>query len=167
MKKQDLNLKSLAILGLATGILISAQGVADDTSKKVSSKQEEAVNKKNDKKAKASDKDDFDKAFEKYDGNITYHPFTEEELVRELTPEGKKMFQSLSPEGKELALKVASQTCNGQNECKGFNGCETAEHKCAGKGECKGTGKCAISDKNLAVKLVYDKMKDKRQKAAN
>ncbi len=152
MKKR--NLKSLALTGLAAGLLVSAQGITADKTKQPTTQQKQA-----------SGGDDFDKAFAKYDGNITYHLMTEEELLRELTPEGQKMYKSLSPEGKELARKVASTACNGQNECKGLGGCETEEHSCAGKNKCKGKGKCAQPDKNLAVKLVYDKMKEKREKA--
>jgi hypothetical protein len=43
----------------------------------------------------------------------------------------------------------------------------TYKNSCAGKGSCKGQGKCAISYKNLAVKLVYNKMAAKRAKLQN
>lgn len=96
------------------------------------------------------------------DGNLGYHLMTEDELLLELTENGKRIYNSLDAKGKELALKVASGRCDHTNECAGLNSCQTDNNDCAGKGECKGTGKCAIADKNLAVKLVYEKMAKKR-----
>lgn len=87
---------------------------------------------------------------------------TEEELLEELSAEGKKQYQGLSPSGKALARKMASQTCNGNNYCKGQNACETETNKCAGKGKCKGMSKCAFGDKNLAVKIAAQIMAEKR-----
>lgn len=94
--------------------------------------------------------------------NLGYHLMTEDELLLELNDNGVKLYKSLSPEGKTLALQVASQRCNGTNSCAGLNACETPSNSCAGKGSCKGTSKCAVADKNLAVKLVADKMAKKR-----
>ncbi len=95
-------------------------------------------------------------------GNRGYHLMTEDELLIELNTEGARLYKSLSPEGKELARKVASQRCNGTNACKGLNACKTEAHACAGKGNCKMSSKCGFSDKNLAVKLVAEKMAKKR-----
>jgi hypothetical protein len=94
--------------------------------------------------------------------NVGWHLYSEDELKLELNDEGVKMFNSLSPEGKKLALQVASARCQGTNECKGLNSCQTDKNSCMGIGDCKGTGKCAIADKNLAVKLVRDKMAKER-----
>ncbi len=99
--------------------------------------------------------------------NTSYHLLTEDELLLQLNDEGIKQYNSLSPEGKKLALKVASAMCQGTNECKGLNACKTDQNDCAGKGKCKGQGKCSISDKNLAVKLVAKKMAEKRAGAAS
>lgn len=100
------------------------------------------------------------------DQNIGYHLLTEDELLMELNSDGVKMYNSLTPEGKALARQVASARCQNTNACKGLNACQTPRNSCAGKGSCKGTGACAIADKNLAVKLVYDKMmKEKRLRA--
>jgi hypothetical protein len=99
------------------------------------------------------------------DSNIGYHVFTEDELLLELNDEGTKMYNSLSPEGKQMALSEASMRCAKTNLCKGLNACANEKNDCAGKGSCKGQGKCAISDKNLAVKLVYQKMNAKRSQA--
>jgi hypothetical protein len=99
------------------------------------------------------------------DGNLGYHMMTEQELMLELNPEGVRMYKSLSPEGKALALQVASMRCNASNSCRGLNACKTDKNDCAGQGQCKGQGKCAIADKNLAVKLVYKKMQEKRSNA--
>jgi hypothetical protein len=101
----------------------------------------------------------------KNDGNLGYHLMTEDELLLELNQEGTALYQSLSPEGKKLALLVASARCNQTNECAGLNACATDSNSCAGKGSCKGEGKCAIADKNLAVKLVSQKMAKKRGEA--
>lgn len=92
------------------------------------------------------------------EGNMNYHLLTEEELLRELNEDGVKMYRSLNAEGKALALKVASGMCRGSNQCAGLNACKSSTNPCAGKGDCAGKGICSISDKNLAVKLVYDKM---------
>lgn len=97
------------------------------------------------------------------DGNMNYKLMTEEELLLELNDEGLRMYKSLNAEGKALALKVASGMCGGTNQCQGFNACKSEHNACAGKGDCAGKGICAFSDKNLAVKVVYDKMAQKRQ----
>lgn len=98
-------------------------------------------------------------------GNMGYHLMTEEELLLELNDEGYKLYMSLTPEGKALAREVASTRCNGSNACKGLNACATDKNKCLGQGACKGQGKCAMSDKNLAVKVVAKKMAAERNKA--
>lgn len=137
MKKRSF--KTLALLGLSSGLLIVNGADAVDI--------------------KSNTKSDADDANA---GNLGYHLMTEDELLLELNDEGLKMYQSLSPEGKLLARKVASSRCNGANECKGLNACKTDKNECAGKGDCKGKGKCALADKNLAVKLVAQKMAAKR-----
>lgn len=96
--------------------------------------------------------------YEEDNGNIGFHILSEEELLLQLSEKGEKLYMSLSDSGKELARKVASQRCNGTNECKGLNACKTEEHACAGHGACKGLSKCGFSDKNLAVKVVWRKM---------
>ncbi len=145
MKKRDM--KKIALIGLSTGFLISSQlhGAVVEKAKD----------------AKESATDDYN------DGNMGYHLMTEDELLLELNPEGAKLYKSLDPKGKELVRFVASQRCNGTNACKGLNACQTDKNACLGKGACKGQGKCAISDKNLAVKVVADKLKmaDKRNNA--
>jgi hypothetical protein len=134
MKKQDL--KKLALIGISAGIVLSkgplSAAVSDDTLKKNN------------------------------ESNMNYHLMTEDELLLELTPEGEKLYHSLDAEGKKLALAVASQYCNGTNICRGLNACKTDDNECAGKGACKGKSKCAFSSKDLAVKVVADKMKAKR-----
>jgi hypothetical protein len=96
-------------------------------------------------------------------GNITYRLMTKDEIMLELTNDGAKQFEALSPEGQQLALKIASRSCDGTNDCKGQNACRTKDNDCAGKGKCKGTTKCAISDKSLAVRLASQIMAEKRQ----
>jgi hypothetical protein len=97
------------------------------------------------------------------EGNLGYHVMTEEELLLELNTEGAKDYENLTPEGKRLARVVASQRCNGTNECANLASCKTDKHECAGKNTCKGTTICAIGDKNLAIRLVKNKMAMKRE----
>ncbi len=99
------------------------------------------------------------------DGNLGYHLMSEEELKLELNKDGIKLYESLSPAGKALALQVASTRCAATNVCSHLNACRSSNNNCAGQSACKGRGKCALSDKNLAVRLVYQKMKDKRSAA--
>jgi len=99
--------------------------------------------------------------------NMGYHLLTEDELMLQLNDQGAKQFRSLSPEGKKLALLTASQMCQGTNECRGLNACQTDKNKCQGQGSCKGQSKCAHADKNVAVKLVAEKMAGKRSGSLN
>lgn len=96
-------------------------------------------------------------------GNVTFRELTDDEILLELNDETARIYRSLSPEGKALALRLASRSCNGMNECKGENACRTEKNACAGQGQCKGLTKCAISDKNVAVRLAAKKMAEKRQ----
>ena len=92
---------------------------------------------------------------------------TETDLMSQLNAEGKATYQGLSKEGKDLAIKLASQTCKGQNECKGLKSCKTEKNACMGLGGCKGTGPGPFKDKNDAVKVAAKKMADKRAKMMN
>ena len=152
MKKSNFN--QLALMGLAGGLLLSSSLSAETTS---SDKKAPSTADANQKHSQVSE--------DPNDGNLGYHDMTEEELLLELNDEGTKLYNSLTPEGKELARKVASQRCNQTNACKGLNACKTEKNNCAGKGKCKGQSKCAFSDKNLAVKVVSDKMNQKRADA--
>lgn len=96
-------------------------------------------------------------------GNINFRPLTEDTLLLELNQESASLYHSLSPEGQQLALKLASRSCNGMNDCKGENACRTDHNKCAGQGQCKGSTKCAFSDKNYAIKVAAKLMADKRK----
>jgi hypothetical protein len=138
MKKHDL--KRLALMGLISGLTFNFPANAEG-----------------DKSEYAVDADE--------DGNRGYYLMSEDDLLLELNKEGTATYNKLSPEGKVLARKVASQRCNGTNECKGLNACKTDDNDCAGKGSCKGKSKCAFSDKNLAVKVVAEKMAAKRSEA--
>lgn len=136
MKK--INLKKLAISGVACGLCTLQTGVAAEEKK-----------------------DKIDYAAQ----NLNYHLMTEDELLNQLNDEGVKLYNGLTPEGKKLAREVASATCNNQNPCKGLNACKTDKNACNGQGACKGQGKCAQSDPNVAVKLVAKKMAEKRAEA--
>lgn len=101
------------------------------------------------------------------DSNMSYHLMTEDELLLELNDQGRKLYESLDPEGKTLARFTASQMCAATNKCKGLNSCATDKNACMGKGDCKGKSKCGFADKNLAVKVVADKMAKKREQSMN
>ncbi|MBA3956958.1 MAG: hypothetical protein H0X51_00990 [Parachlamydiaceae bacterium] len=144
MKRHDW--KRLALLGFSSGILVSSPLYAAQTTSQTKTETDSAAEDPN-------------------DGNMNYHLMTEDELLLQLNPKGIAMYKSLDSEGKALALIVASAYCMGTNPCKGLNACSQEGHDCAGKGECKGQGKCATGDKNLAVKMVRDRMAAKRSGA--
>jgi len=142
MNKKDL--QKLALLGIASGALLSSQHTlfAENNNNAAS----------------------LDQILQERNGNnMNYKLMTEDELLLELNETGYQLYMNLSDEGKELAIRVASMYCNGTNLCAGLNACKTEKNECAGQGDCKGQGKCAFSDKNLAVKVVADKMKQKRE----
>lgn len=87
---------------------------------------------------------------------------TEDQLMSQLNEQSKQMYRSMDPEGKALAIKLASRSCKGTNDCKGQGSCKTSDHSCAGKNSCAGTSKCSFKDKNLAVKVAYQKQSEKR-----
>ncbi len=176
MKKIDY--KKIALLGLATGLVLSGQTLtAHDlnitTAHLMVAKgcpghgcpQKKLTASRDLPKSATSESVDTSLTEEMQkanDQNMNYKLLSEDELLLELSPDGTKQYLSLTPEGKALARYVASQMCNMTNACQGLNACETEKNKCAGKGSCKGQGKCAFSDKNLAVKVVTDKMAKKR-----
>ena len=148
-------MKKIALIGLTMGIVASSQLKAVDS---IKDKVDGATGVVDPNQGTYGDPNA---------GNLGYHLMTEDELMLELNPEGTAIYKSLSPEGKALAREVASQRCNFTNSCKGLNACATDKNTCAGKGDCKGKSKCALADKNLAVKLVAEKLKmaDKRTNA--
>lgn len=170
MKKR--NLRKLAVLGLSTGLFLANQVNAKQNQEDMQQSLLLAQSKCSGPNGcggltamrdTPSAHDDINPN----DGNLGYHLMTEDELLLELDPQGIALYESLNEEGKALARYVASQRCNGTNKCAGLNACQTDKNDCAGKGSCKGTGKCAFSDKNLAVKVVANKMAKKRQQAIN
>jgi hypothetical protein len=155
MKKKKLaklTLSNVALVGLVNGLLINGHLVASllPTSPKAAKEKVTPADQMQSKESEANSE------------NLGYHILSEEELLLELNDEGTKKYNSLSPEGKTLAREVASQRCQYTNRCKGLNACQTDNNKCAGLASCKGKTKCAFSDKNLAVKLVSEKMEQKR-----
>lgn len=124
--------------------------------------QPSALNSRSDKLEDSGFTSDNGKASSEVSGSLS-----ESELMNMLNAQGKATYQSLDPAGKALALKMANQTCKGQNECKGLNSCRTEEHSCAGKGSCAGTASAPFKDKNLAVKVAAMKMAEKRANAAS
>lgn len=142
-------LKSSMIAGLTAGIILSQTVFAADQ--------------KTESAQTAQKKKGLLDLIANTDGNITYHLMTEDELLIELNESGTKIYRSLSPEGKALAIKLASRSCNGTNECKGQNACRSDKNSCYGQGSCKGQTKCGFANKNDAMKLASDLMAKKRE----
>ncbi len=92
-------------------------------------------------------------------------PMTSQQLRSQLNPAAQKLYDTMSSEGKALALKLANQSCKGQNSCKGLNSCKTDHNSCAGQGGCKGTSQGPFQDKSMAVKIVAKHMAEKRNGA--
>ncbi len=88
------------------------------------------------------------------------------QILSQLNDEGKSIYRGLDPAGKAMADKLINQSCKGKNDCKGLNSCKTAENSCAGKGSCQGKSPGPFKDKNQAVKIVAQKMSEKRVNAA-
>ncbi len=156
------NLKKLALLGLAGGIALAQLAEADETPDNYQQKIASLLA-SNTSDIKSSSKSSTDP--DPNDGNLGYHLMSEDELLLELNADGQRMYNELDPAGKKLAREVASGRCANTNFCKGLNACKTDKNDCAGKASCKGEGKCGIADKNLAVRLVYNKMMKKRAEA--
>ena len=88
---------------------------------------------------------------------------SEQDLMAELSPEGKRTYQALDSAGKKMALQLANQSCAGKNACAGQNSCATDINSCKGNGTCKGTSKGPFTDKNDAVKVAEMQMAKKRE----
>jgi hypothetical protein len=140
--------KRLALLGLTSGLFVANADI-------------EGMNQQTNKSPTTSDVSSKDNS-DPNSSNVGYHVLSEDEFLIELNEQGIKMYKSLNPEAKKLAVEVASMRCVATNPCAGLNACASEKNDCAGQSKCKGQGKCAVSDKNLAVKLVYNKMANKR-----
>lgn len=92
---------------------------------------------------------------------------TEQELMPLLGLDARAAYITMDAEGRALALKLASQACNGHNDCKGLNSCAERYNTCAGFGTCKGTSPGPFDDKNMAVETAAKYMRDKRQRMMN
>lgn len=153
--KKNTNLKKIALFALTGGILM-AQTQANA-----------AQNNQYYRGNQSYTADATDASMNSSMQKSSNHMMSEQDLLSQLSPEGKATFQGLSPEGKALALKLANQSCKGQNECKGMNSCKSNENSCAGQGGCKGTSKGPFTDKNVAVKVAAKKMAEKRSMMMN
>lgn len=72
-----------------------------------------------------------------------------------LNADGQRKFNSLDAKHQAMAMKMASQSCNGKNDCKGMGGCSNQNNSCAGKNACKGQGGAPAKDPNKAVDAQY------------
>lgn len=146
--KKSKHLKKIALLGLAGGVLMT---------------QTQAIAAQNNRWNGSYTVDATDSMKEKTSNKM----MSEQELLSKLNPEAKATFQGLDKEGKALVLKLANQSCKGQNECKGLNSCKSSENSCAGQGGCKGTSKGPFTDMNVAVKVGAKHMAEKRSTMMN
>jgi hypothetical protein len=149
MKKKS-NLKKLALMGMAGGVLL-AQAQAD---------------------AGQPQNNNYYRGNQYYTAD-TMSPsmkegtMSEDDLMSQINSSSKAMYQSMNKEGKDLALKLANQSCKGKNDCKGLNSCKTEDNACAGQGGCRGTSKGPFTDKNVAVKVAAKHMAEKRSMMMN
>ncbi len=163
MKKVDL--KKLALLGLAGGIVLAKATLYAEVSPENQQIQILNLLAAQDSSSKSSSKSSnpsgATSAIDPNDGNLNYHLMSDDELLLELNADGQRMYNAMDASNKKLARDVASSRCANTNFCKGLNACKTDKNSCAGQASCKGQGKCGIADKNLAVRLVYNKMMKK------
>ncbi|MCH9611497.1 MAG: hypothetical protein S4CHLAM81_09170 [Chlamydiales bacterium] len=75
---------------------------------------------------------------------------------------GKRKFMELDEHHQAMAMEMAHQSCNGQNECAGMGGCKSAHNACAGKNGCKGQGGEPVKDPNKAVMVQLMKQSGER-----
>jgi hypothetical protein len=145
MKKKT-NLKKIALMGMASSVLLASSQVNAAQQQSNTGNQYYVANSMNSV------------------AQNTSKTLTAEELLSQLNPEVRATYQALSPEGKALALKLANQSCKGQNECKGLNSCKTKDNVCAGHGGCAGLSKAPFANKNMAVMVAAKNMAEKRLK---
>lgn len=150
MQKHDL--KKLALMGLTGGVLLSAQGVMADEQASTTVAASYGAN---------------NGCGGANNGSVPTQVkiLTEDQLLLQLNDEGKRVYLSLDPKGKALALKMANQSCKGQNDCKGQGSCKNADNACAGQNACKGKSPEGFRDKNQAVKAAAKVMANKRGQA--
>lgn len=139
MKKT--NLKKITFAGITAGTFFLAQTHAE-------------INKTNDKPTQDH---------KNLTSRSKENQLTEKQLLFQLNSDVRAIYQQLDQEGKALALKLANQTCKGQNDCKGLNSCETLHNACSGQGNCKGTSPGPFKDNNDAVKVAAKHMSKKRE----
>lgn len=90
-----------------------------------------------------------------------------QKLFTKLDAAHQQIYNSMDCEGKNLAIKLAEQSCKGKNTCKGLNSCKTDKNSCAGQGSCAGTSKGPFTDKNQAIDVASKHMADKRKVSMN
>jgi hypothetical protein len=95
--------------------------------------------------------------------NATQPPMTgaEQAFVNQLSQNSEMLFKNMTPQQRAMCIQMAAHDCKGQNACKGLGTCKTDKNACAGMNACKGQGACK-TDPNKAVKIVSDKMAQKR-----
>lgn len=173
MKKKDL--KKMALLGLAGGVMMTTQGTVQADESGAGPEELPGLmaakscgsgcgghyhgcgqgQGSNGQQRMIADADEYTK-------DNSGQLMTEDQLMSQLNEQGKQLYKSLNPEGKALAIKLASRSCKGTNDCKGLGACAGNDHSCAGKNSCSGTSKCSFKDKNAAVKVAAQKQAEKR-----
>jgi hypothetical protein len=167
MKKKT-ELKKLALLGLAGGVILSSQAVvfADDSESNddkgtllaAGCGAKGCAHNTPSKGNNNTNKNFIADADESFNTNSS-QLMTEQQLKGQLNEQGKQQYNSLSPEGKATAVKLASRSCKGTNDCKGQG---INPSSCAGKNSCAGTSACNFKDKNEAVKAAAESQAQKR-----
>jgi hypothetical protein len=160
------NMSKFALLGLTSGLIVSAQAQAHDSVSHELETQPAMLAKGCGAHCGSIASRDRNSSADQFRDDNQATVLTEETLLPQLNERGKALYNSLDAEGKSLAITLASRSCKGLNTCKGLNACKSEKNSCKGQGSCKGTSACKFTDKNDAVKVAAQKMMDKRNNSA-
>lgn len=154
---KHIHLKKLAVFGIVSGLIAASQ------SHMIAVEIQGILAKSNDDRYKLyinsrNNKVMADQGYTSEFGQM----LTEDQLLSQLNEHGKLLYDKMSPESKTLAIKLASRTCKGTNECKGQGSCSSNDHSCAGKNTCYGMSQCNFKDKNIALKVAQKLQTEKR-----
>lgn len=134
MDKKDL--AKLAMIGLASGMMVSCQPQNSNQQKNQDGTQKAPM--------------------EKVEMGTQVKNFSSK-----LDNKAKRLFDKMNKDEQTKAMKRAAESCKGVNGCKGLGGCKTADHTCKGYNSCKGQGGCSVTPSE-AVELMSQQMGQKR-----
>lgn len=132
MKKRDL--AALALMGLASGLLVACQPQASKKNDTESSNGNERSNGRGRSRMEQTSMTREQRNFND-----------------KLDAEGQRKFQQMNHSQRQKAMDMTKHDCKGKNSCRGRGGCSTDDNDCAGMNSCKGQGGCATKDANEAV----------------